>query len=287
MLPQIVALALYPLVVLAIHRIYNRERVFDELRSKLRLVPIINCEACNLFWIALGAACALPVATNPWVAPLWLALAAYGPVRAAMWCYDLDVRILNLIGGKVAPKPADPGGCKTCASKKKLKEQGQNAMKLPRRAAFILDHIASPEGVLPVLEQVHTLANSPHWFVKVLTPSNPGTLPILKVIRGWGLPEDKLAISPLPSEGSDNLEKAAFEHILIIGNGIIVASGAFQADGWGKVLTRLGSLRGFKLVVRPGVKLPEGLSPTLLKPADDILKTLDTLWPEAVRSREA
>lgn len=241
-----VLLLLYPLVVLSSHRLWNRERIFALGRRLTRRVPGLNCEACNIFWIALAWACALPlISLHPVVAMLYLATAVYAPVRFAMLAYPI-------MDGRDAPSATPGKKCKTCGQGTSPHEK---AAKFPKRLALFVEHPYwdhKNKEIASLITILTSLLKTKEWYVKVLVPLgvDMGSIAAyytdMQKTTGINITEALDTVILQPETGQQQIGQLQ-KHLMLMGNGVLLSLSSISGEKK-DVLDKAGSLRGFRTI---------------------------------------
>jgi len=245
-----VLLLLYPLVVLSSHRLWNRERIFALGRRLTRWVPGLNCEACNIFWIALAWACALPlISLHPIVVMVYLATAVYSPIRFAMLAYPF-------LDAKGAP-PATPGKkCKTCGQGPSPHEK---AAKFPKHLALFVERPywdPSDKEITGLMTVLANLLKTKEWYIKMLIPLgvDMGSLAAyytdIQKTTGINITEALDTVIIQPESRAQQIGQLQ-KHLMLMGNGLLLSLSDVSTE-MKDILDKAGSLRGFRtLYVEP------------------------------------
>jgi hypothetical protein len=266
MISTLALLVLYPLVVLSSHRLWNRERIFASGRHLVSRIPGLNCEECNIFWIALVWALVLPlVQLRPEAMAIYLATSVYAPVRFAM----LGYRLLD-------PVPPPAKKCPSCGQQTPPHEK---AAKLPKHLALFVDrpiwrHDDAVTAGLMV--KISGLIKTGQWYIKVLVPAGTDMPSIaayyLDIQKALGIPVHNFIDTViLPAEEPvGQIQK----HLMLMGNGLLLAMEEV-ADEQKTILEKAGSLRGFRTIYIKSTDCAE-------TPYDQFIAWVGTQWSEAV-----
>jgi hypothetical protein len=241
MLSTTVLMIMYPLVVLATHRIWNRERIGWIVRTTCARVPGLNCEHCNIFWIGLLWAVFLLHGYNETTAlvanPVMLSLSVYAPVRAATWFYDVDSRVSawsmrRQSPGRMTEEPQKKP-CKTCGDKSNIGDQirahHDKAQSFKHRVVFVIGGEKPPLRFRLALD---ALNRSKNWYIEV-----------------WGtdttyLKSLDVTTFSYPSGMPDNeFKQGLVKQLIRLGNGLVIST--LSA---GEVEEAISGLRGFAAV---------------------------------------
>jgi hypothetical protein len=266
MLSPLALLLLYPLVVLSSHRLWNRERIFASGRHLVSRVPGLNCEECNIFWIALVWALALPlVQIRPEAVAFYLAASVYAPIRFAM----LGYRFLD-------PPPAPAKKCPSCGQQTPPQEK---AAKRPKHLALFVGRQtwAHDDAVIAgLMVKIGGLIKTGQWYIKVLVPAGTDMPSIaayyLDIQKALNIPvHDFIDTVTLPEEVPvGQLQK----HLMLMGNGILLAIDEV-GEGQRDSLEKAGTIRGFRTIYIKPLDCAE-------TPYDQFIAWVDTQWSEAV-----
>jgi hypothetical protein len=249
----------YLLVVLSCHRLWNREAIFHYPRLWTSRVPGLNCEACNIFWIAMVWA-----VLQPWVhdtivlREVYLALAAYAPIRAAMFLYDLDFRLFHYFikprQQSEEPQPDKtpiPGKkCKTCGSKEDFLRDQKEAQLFKRRLIVLSGAMDWTKEDL-LMNQLQALAQTGEWYIKLLVSAKTNMLLLQMALNRAGLNTNVVVRTVLdPSDAPDTEKFVGYlrQHLLITGNGLVLTHKIPENDKWTAAINEFSNTRAFALI---------------------------------------
>jgi hypothetical protein len=268
MLSHTALLLLYPLAVLSSHRLWNRERIFAAGRRLVSKVPGLNCEECNIFWIALVWALILPLITaHPVAMAIYLATAIYAPVRFAMAAYPLLDK---------APLPAPEKKCKTCGQGLPPHEK---ANKRPKRLAVFVPQQTWDQNdpiIAGLMTKTAHLLKSGEWYLKFLVPAGTD----MGSIAAYYMDIQKATevvisdvldtVTLAPTDGIGQVQK----HLMLMGNGLLLTLDTLSTEQK-NTMEKAGSIRGFRTLCVSANALSE-------QPYDQFIAWLDEQRNEAV-----
>jgi glycosyltransferase involved in cell wall biosynthesis len=249
------------LACIAAHRIWNFEEIFTPLRTRLLrrkhwwTKPVL-CHACNPFWIAVLLAALQLTVEEQWVEGLFLALAAYVPMRASLWVYQNIERVFKVATPRVeAPTPKAPSkpapvvatevfeklaapteppaqekGCSACAKKKAaIVEEQTKAQGYEKRIVLLtaLSYFPPAYSVSTVVfDQARMLARNPKWLVQIWVmegtkldslPPLPENIVVRAIVPNVAWKEDVIDVGAV-----ERLALAVRSNLFPLGNATII-----------------------------------------------------------------
>lgn len=237
---------LLPFVVLSSHRLWNREVIFRGLKSRLDNFYPLSCSACNLFWIALFWSFLVPYVDHIVLREIYIALALYAPIRAAIWLYDIDLRtryIIDYIKRKEEPFKPKKKGCSSCRSAEEVRQEAAQARERQNRAAFIIDHDwgERDKESAGLYRHIVMLATNPDWFVKVIVPHYNQLEVFRREVSELEDTKFKFVVIPDMAKATGFIKK----QLMNMGNGSILTYGLGRNQNWATICRSLSTFRGF------------------------------------------
>lgn len=225
-------LALYPLVCIGSHRIWNEETITAYPRGWLSSIPYttpLTCRDCNAFWIALFWAILLPWITVPVLYQVYLALAAYPLIRVTQWAvdrHDFDRKSVEemLSRDRAVEAAAKKEKCSQCEAAKKEREKYEFYRSHAQRTVII-----SYEG--NNLAALDNLAADKNRYVELWIGSTPDMATIVEYANKFNNVHVKPLLVP------ELTPEIIIKNLIILGNAsIILNRESFRTEEAKKIL---------------------------------------------------